>query len=92
MQSPKSPVNNAGVRSTNSVLVTPSAFVPDIVRVSWAATVGIIVLKIARHETNVVAHEAGEEGNRAIAAVVIIIYDATIGKIEVWAGPSYHKM
>jgi hypothetical protein len=74
MQSPKSPVNNAGVRSTSSVWVTPAAFVPDIVLgSSAAATAGIIVLKIARQETTAVAHDAGEEGNRAIVASVIIM-------------------
>jgi hypothetical protein len=75
MQSPKSPVNNAGVRSTSSVWVTPFAFVPDIVLVSSAAAaVGRIVLMTAKQETKVAAQDAGEEGNRAMVASVIIFY------------------
>lgn len=70
MQSPKSPVNNAGVRSTSRVWVTPEVSVNLVVSASAACADGIIVLRTASVDTNAVVH-AGKEGNRAIVEMVV---------------------
>ena len=61
IQSPKSPVYNAGVRPMSRLLVTPAAFCPCIVAPLSACTEGSRVLERARRETNAVDH-AGNEG------------------------------
>jgi hypothetical protein len=60
--------------------VTPAALVPDIVSKLesdelCARTVGIIVLRRAREETNAVVHDAVEEGKRAIVEMVELVYE-----------------
>jgi len=69
MQSPKSPVYNAGYRSISSVLVSPWAFVPSIVCGASARVEGIKVLKTAREETNALVHDIERNEGNAIVAV-----------------------
>jgi hypothetical protein len=60
--------------------VTPAALVPDIVSKLesdelCAPTVGIMVLRRARKETNAVVHDVVEEGRRAIVEMVELVYE-----------------
>ena len=76
MQSPKFPVNNAGVRLLSNSTVSPAEFVPVTYVSPESAETGEMVLRMAREDSSAVDHEAMREGFRAIVK--------TAGLIDIW--------